>query len=314
MNRKDTQIPLVLSFTVDYFIPAATCIYSLLQHSQSVDTFHIICLLPEDLHERLKNKLKLLVGRRGYLTFLLVKDNILNGINVSKRYTAAAYYRLILTDLLPQYDKVIYMDCDIIVRNDIAQLYHTINLSEYYMAGVFEATLDFQEADTRAVGCEPGQYINSGFLIMNLAKLRSDNIKEIFLQTLKNNVLRFPDQDTVNMVCKGRILALRPYYNSIRTFFIPEYKMRFLHYYSETDWDAVQLHGTIHYTSNKPWKNYAVKFEVWWNYYHAMPAFIKQEMKKDITYWKLVCYSHFFNSYVGSSLVSLMKLIRSNVR
>jgi lipopolysaccharide biosynthesis glycosyltransferase len=233
---------------------------------------------------------------------------------VSKRYTAAAYYRLILTELLPQYDKVIYMDCDIIVRNDLARLYRTIDLDDYYMAGVFEATLDFQEKETRAVGCEPGQYINSGFLIMNLAKLRRDNIMEISLQTLKDNVFRFPDQDTINIVCKGRILALKPYYNSIRTFFIPEYKAGFLRYYSETDWETVQRHGTIHYTGNKPWKSYAVKFEVWWKYYRDMPGFIKQEMKKDITYWKLLCYSHFFNSYVGRYVGGCMKYMRRNVR
>lgn len=96
-----------------------------------------------------------------------------------------------------------------------------------YLAAVFEASMDFQLDHLKTIGCNPNEYINSGFLIMNLELMRKDNMVEKFIEASKVDYLEFPDQDVLNQLCKDRILALPPYYNSIRTFYLPQYKKFF---------------------------------------------------------------------------------------
>ena len=72
-------------------------------------------------------------------------------------------------------------------------------------------------------------------------------------------------------------MGLPPYYNSIRTFYLPQYKHFFLRRYTEQDWEAVFRHGTVHYTGAKPWNHFTVEFQVWWQYYDRLPKEIKTE-------------------------------------
>lgn len=271
-----SETPIVIAFTPNYFVPAATTILSILQHTTPSERLHIIVLLSEELPERMKDKLSILGKERVRYTYLNLQGR-LGEVYVDERYTEAASYRLLLPNLLPDYDKVIYIDCDIIVRNDIVKLYQHTHLDDNYLAGVYEAPLDFQKSRFESLGCNPKEYINSGFLLMNLAQLRKDDMVNKMLKALNVDYLEFPDQDVINQTCKGRIVALPPYYNSIRTFFLPQYKEAFTQQYSEEEWHEVQQHGTIHYTGGKPWNLFTVGFLSWWNCYEQLPQCIKEE-------------------------------------
>ena len=54
----------------------------------------------------------------------------------------------------------------------ICSTYHSIDLGMNYLAAVFEASMDFQLDHLKTIGCNPNEYINSGFLIMNLELMR----------------------------------------------------------------------------------------------------------------------------------------------
>jgi lipopolysaccharide biosynthesis glycosyltransferase len=276
MKQSENDIPLVIAFTPNYFIPAATCLLSVFENADPEEYFHVICLLSEELPERLKQKIQWVGGERARFSFLNLQGK-LPGIYVDEKYTVAASFRLLLPDLLPEYEKVMYIDCDVVVRNDLASLYRSVELENNYLAAVFEAPIDCQDEHIRKIGCDPSAYINSGFLIMNLALLRQDNRVEQFIEASKAEYLEFPDQDVLNLVCKGRIVGLPPCYNSIRTFYLPQYKHFFLRRYTEQDWEAVLLHGTVHYTGAKPWNHFTVEFKVWWQCYDRLPEEIKKE-------------------------------------
>jgi lipopolysaccharide biosynthesis glycosyltransferase len=276
MKQSENDIPLVIAFTPNYFIPAATCLLSIFEHTDTEEHFHIICLLSEELPERLKQKIQEIGGKRARFSFINLQGK-LPDIYVDEKYTVVASYRLLLPDLLPEYDKVMYIDCDVVVRNDLSTLYRSVELGNNYLAAVFEAPMDFQEEHLRQIGCDPSSYINSGFLIMNLALMRQDHLIHQFMEASKADYLEFPDQDVLNSVCKNRILSLPPYYNSIRTFYLPQYKRFFLRRYTEQEWKAVHLHGTVHYTGAKPWNHFTVEFKVWWQYYDRLPEDIKKE-------------------------------------
>ncbi|MDV3952007.1 stress protein [Elizabethkingia anophelis] len=303
-------IPIVVAFTSNYFIPAATCLYSILRHSSETEKFHVICLLTEELPERMKDKLKRLGGDRICYSFINLTGK-LHDIYIDERYTVAASYRLLLPDLLPEYNKVLYIDCDVIVRSNLAKLYKELDLGTHYLGAVFEASLDFQISYLESIGCTPGKYINSGFLVMNLSQLRQDNMVPKFLEAAKKEGLQFPDQDVLNQLCIDRILGLPPYYNSIRTFFLPQYKNDFLKYYSEEDWDKVQKHGTIHYTGGKPWNSFTIKFVEWWDYYKQLPADIKNEWnvnKKMYILYKL------YHTIIGNFLINSLQGIYRKIK
>ena len=98
----NTEIPVVIAFTPNYFVPAATCLYSILKHSRDGETFRFICLSSEELPEQMKRKIKLVGNGRGRYSFINMKGK-LHGIYINPKYTEAASYRLVLPDLLPQY-------------------------------------------------------------------------------------------------------------------------------------------------------------------------------------------------------------------
>ena len=292
------MIPLVVAFTPNYFVPAATCLYSIFENMQMEVRLHIICLLSEELPERLKQKIQQIGGECACYSFVNLKGR-LQDIYVDTKYTEAASYRLLLPDLLPEYEKVLYIDCDVIVRNDLARLYYSTELGTHYLAAVFEAPADFQIEHLKAIGCAPSEYINSGFLIMNLELMRRDDMVAKFIEASKADYLEFPDQDVLNQLCKKRILGLPPYCNSIRTFYLPQYKRFFLQKYTEQDWIEVHQHGTVHYTGAKPWNHFTVEFQLWWQYYEQLPEEIKEE-------WQINKKIRFLSGLYGTSLGTLM--------
>ncbi len=307
MTEKERSIiPIVLAFTPNYFIPACTTIKSILQRSEPADRFHIICLLSQPLSEAMKAKLQLLDKERMTCSFINLEGR-LQDIFVDNRYTVAASYRLLLPDLLPAYNKIIYVDCDIIVNNNLSELYR-LDLQDHYLAGVFEVPLDFQIAYMEALGCNLEEYMNSGFLLMDLQKMREDALVDQFMEASKVDYLQFPDQDVLNQVCKGRILGLKPYNNSIRTFFLPQYQKRFLERYSPEDLRDVNRKGNIHYTGTKPWEAFTIRFVDWWNVYETLPNEIKQEWKMNK---KLHYMAMLLNTRIGSmGLKSIQAIYR----
>ena len=220
------MIALAIAFTPNYFVQAATTLRSVLDASPD-GRFRVVCMLTEEIPQRMKDELNRLGAGRLELEYVLLKGR-LQDVYIDPRYTEAASLRLLLPELLPEQDKILYLDCDIVVRQDIAILWNETQLGDNYLAAVFEAAIEGQAERFRALGCDPARYFNSGFLLMNLAQMREEKVSERLLEACRVPYLEFPDQDALNQVCQGRVLPLSPLYNSIRTFFIPKYKPDFV--------------------------------------------------------------------------------------
>lgn len=269
------MIPLAIAFTPNYFVQAAATLRSVLDASPR-GQFRVICMLSEEIPQRMQDKLQRLGGERLTLEYILLKGRM-EGVYIDPRYTEAASLRLLLPELLPELDRILYLDCDIVVRQDLVQLWEKTDLADNYLAAIYEAAIEGQAERFRALGCDPAKYFNSGFLLMNLAQMREEKVSEKLLEACRVPYLEFPDQDALNQVCQGRVLPLSPLYNSIRTFFIPKYKADFVRQYSEPLWEQVQREATIHYTGGKPWNLFTVQFAAWWMVYDRLPEEIKAE-------------------------------------
>jgi len=276
---------LAIAFTPNYYVPAATMLRSLLDSSPQ-GLFRVVCLVNEEIPKNLRDELIWMGDGRLSFEYVDMKGK-LKEIYIDPRYTEAASFRLLLPELLPQYKSIVYIDCDVIVRQDIDELYNNISLKDNYIAAVYEAPIENQAERFKALGCDPNKYFNSGFLIMNLEKMREDKVSEKLVEACKVPYLEFPDQDALNKICQGHVLSLDPVYNGIRTFFLPQYKADFLKQYSEEQWDAVQKSGTIHYTGGKPWDILTVQFDKWWRTYESLPYQIREQwIPPKYWFWK----------------------------
>ena len=296
------MIPLAIAFTPNYFVQAATLLRSVLDASPN-GRFRVVCLLSEELPDRMKDKLAWLDEERLSLEFIPLKGR-LEGVYIDPRYTEAASLRLLLPELLPDLDCIIYLDCDIIVRQDLSLLWQETELGDNYMGVIYEAAIEGQAERFRAIGCDPVRYFNSGFLLMNLAQMRKEKVSEKLLEACRVPYLEFPDQDALNQVCLGRVLPLSPLYNSIRTFFIPKYKPDFVRQYGEGLWEQVQTDATIHYTGGKPWNLFTVQFAAWWQVYDTLPA----EIKAEWTPGRMARFWKFYRTPLGRILDAVRNL------
>ena len=118
-------VPIVFAFDNNLVLPACICISSLLMNAKE-DIFYDIFILHSskvDLHkeqlDELPNHFK--CCRIQYR----VVDNTFDQAFEIRGITAATYYRLLIPELIPEYDKVIYADVDIIFRMDLSELYNT---------------------------------------------------------------------------------------------------------------------------------------------------------------------------------------------
>lgn len=112
----------------------------------------------------------------------------------------ATYYRLKLSELLPKVDRVIYLDCDVIVRKSLSELFDT-DMEDKYIAGIIDSRVKYKPKwkDTK--------YINAGVLLMDLGKIRRDGIEDKFAQYAKDNIdnIKAGDQDIINFTLDGEI-------------------------------------------------------------------------------------------------------------
>jgi lipopolysaccharide biosynthesis glycosyltransferase/glycosyltransferase involved in cell wall biosynthesis len=124
-------------------------------------------------------------------------------------YSPEMYYRLLIPEILEMYEKVIYLDCDLVVNRSLHELYE-IDISRNYLGGVQNFCNDSMLKWIRdKLGLNPDNYVNSGVLLFNTEAFNSNNLKDKCLGFLGNNAfLVRPDQDMLNSVCKDHIKIL----------------------------------------------------------------------------------------------------------
>jgi lipopolysaccharide biosynthesis glycosyltransferase len=128
------------------------------------------------------------------------------------------YYRLFIASLFPQYDKIVYLDCDLVVLGDISKMYCT-DLGDNIFAAAPEqfvrGTDAFRRYAKEALGVNPDAYVNAGVLVINLDMFRKNHIEEKFIQLITEYDfdLLDPDQAYLNYLCEGKIYELSKAWN-----------------------------------------------------------------------------------------------------
>lgn len=283
-------VPIAFAFDNNLVMPACICISSLMMNAKK-DTFYDIFILHSASENLNKSDLDRIPEfyKNCRIQYREV-GNEFDGAFEIRGITTPAYYRLLIPELIPEYDKVLYSDVDVIFRMDLYELY-SIDLRENYIAATRDLGLNLGKDGRKYIDSMSdlhcGDYIQSGFIILNSAQINKDGLVPKFKLVAKRN-LKYQDQDTLNIVCYGKILYLSLEYNMTDySFFyaLKEKEMLKDLYDNNTIDNAIQF-GNLHFNGHKPWKKYCVNFDIWWEYYRKSP-FYDEKFYFDFFYNKL---------------------------
>jgi len=260
MENNLPVIPIFFAVDDEYVPFLAVALVSLIENS-SKKYYYSIKVLYTNISE--DNKQKILKYSKENVSIEFVDlnyyiDNIKDKLYTRDYYSKTTYFRLFLPNLYPQYDKVIYLDSDIVVLGDIAELYN-VDITDKLLAAAPDDAVQskrvFQEYVERVVGTVSyKKYFNAGILVMNLDEMRKIDFQTKFLYllgTIKFTVAQ--DQDYLNRLCKGRIKLISDNWNKMPIF------------ESEGGEDEIKL---IHFNmAYKPWHFEDIMYqEYFWKY------------------------------------------------
>lgn len=185
-----------ICFNLDekYVFPCKVLIQSILKHTKEEITFHFIGITERDM----ATNMKCVFYPNPDLSFFAEEN-----LGDYYYFSQAAMYRLLIPFMI-ETDKALYMDIDMIVRDDIKKLYDT----EVKYVGAVIDPCDIQHKTRLNTGSE--WYYNSGLILFNSKSIRKDfpNYKDLILKAQKDYVLELKDQDIFNIVFKDNITTL----------------------------------------------------------------------------------------------------------
>ena len=204
---------------------------------------------------------------------------------IDRHLSIAAYWRYFLPYIIPNIEKIVYIDCDTIICDDIQKLYN-IDIRNNFIAGCVDIAVnqcdfgDFKLAKDKLSLFdfnEFSKYINSGVLVINIKKWKEERISEKLLDISKQNKFIFHDQDALNIICKDKIYYLSERWN-FTTHVAPEiYSISTQNNMQNRilNWDI----GIIHYPGKfKPWNSYqGLLVNIWFMYANINPFFCNEK-------------------------------------
>ena len=206
---------------------------------------------------------------------------------VSARWPLSAFTRLYAGELLPDtIDKVLYLDCDTIIKGNLSEL-DSWNVSGKVFWGIKDCIGKEYKKNIGIGSDTDGLYVNAGVLLINLQELRKVSIKEILSAYMSQyeKLINYADQDVLNGAFIGAIGVLPPQYDVMTIAATYSYKdivrlRKPTNYYSEQELaEAIRNPVIIHYTTNmrmiRPWYT---------NTNHPYADFFKKYMQ--ISPWK----------------------------
>lgn len=260
MENNLEVIPIFFAIDDGYMPFLAVALESLIENS-SKKYYYSIKILYTNISEENKKKINKYKRENVNIEFVDLNyyiEKLKDKLYTRDYYTNTTYFRLFIANLYPQYNKAIYLDSDIVVLGDIAELYNQDigdNLIAAAPDDVIQTIKVFQEYAEKVVGvADYRNYFNAGILLMNLDEFRKYNFQNKFLyllETIKFTVAQ--DQDYLNRLCKGKVKIIDKAWDTmpVGTGTLEEKDLKIIHYN----------------LADKPWHYDNIKYkEYFWKY------------------------------------------------
>ncbi|MBP3686953.1 MAG: glycosyltransferase [Alphaproteobacteria bacterium] len=222
MKKQKNKQAINLCFICDenYALPTCVTIESL-KINKSKHSEYNIYILAQNLSQNSITKLKNLQSVDMLIN--IIDDYSIQidmeKINIERHVSIAALTKFFIPNILKSINKVIYLDSDILIQNDLYELYNT-KIEDYYAGVVMDTmTICGKNGHLKKMNFPWKAYFNSGVLLLNLKKLREDNITDKLMYYRLNGYNHFMDQDALNVVLGGKVKYLSIRYNLLNVYF-----------------------------------------------------------------------------------------------
>ncbi len=170
-------------------------------------------VIHRDLDETDMRRIRALENGNTSISFIRFDAGLLNGSPTTSRYPLEIYFRLFAPILLEKnIDRILYLDVDTICINSLVELYNT-DIEDYYFAGCTHTKRMLTRINAIRLGMGSGSkacYINTGVMLMNLSRLRSEWDPDRIFAFIRDRGQTFvlPDQDIIMALYGSRIRLL----------------------------------------------------------------------------------------------------------
>ena len=294
--KSNNNIPIILSADKNYAPYLSVLIKSIIDNAQTSNNYDIIVLEENILLQQKEKILKMNNSKNVLIRFYNIA-NLLKGktFPINDYFSKETYFRIFIADLLPLYTKIIYLDVDMIVTKDLANLYQmdisnnilaaTINYSTVWkiFKNVTVKGKNLRKYFTEELKLkDPYKYIQAGVMLLNLKKMRKIKFFDRFMQKLNEikNPL-FVDQDIINAIAQDDIKFISQKWNVEWMVPLDVYNCpsNFLIKYNESLTDPYIIHFD---GSGKAWGYPSGRFaDLWW-YYARQTPFYEEILYKNL--------------------------------
>lgn len=285
MKKENNNIPVFFCCNDKYAVPMAVSLTSIVANTKSFINFYIVCNnIPRcviDNIEKLKKTFKNFT-----INYINVDIGILEKLPQIEWYSINMYLRFLIPELKPELERVLYLDCDIIVKDDIQKLFD-IELADNVLAAVpiekcmiKEYNIENHIKDIN-LDSNTHKYFNSGLLLINCKKWMENGFTRKLFKVIENkgSLFKFPDQDALNLVFENNYMELDKRFNLD------------INYIKNEDKNGNRLINDIfliHYSGReKPWHTKNVFLSNYFYAYSKLTPF-HSEIMEEIKYKKII--------------------------
>lgn len=209
------RIEIACAVERDYVPHSAAMLLSALDNRAGAEVL-IHFMHPPELPAGQREALAAMVEREGgRVSFVEVADEAVAGFPIVGFTRKATWYRVFLPELVPEADRVLYFDADLVVLDDLSRLWDT-ELGDHLLAAVTNLHQWDHAGRPEAIGLPEGvEYFNAGVMVLDLARMRAEGTSAELREFIRANAkrLEWRDQDALNLVLGERRLALHPRWN-----------------------------------------------------------------------------------------------------
>ena len=277
-----------------YVMPTVVTVKSLIENIHLLpDERLIVHICTFSLNSENKAILRKLNSDNASVEILEVDQNAFQKkielVGQKSHVTHTSLIKFELPNLFLNIDNMLYLDSDIVIKRDINELFN-INLSDYYMAASAEFWKYLNGVWNGYKVSEIDFYFNSGVMMMNLKKMREDNLTQSLwdakLTGLNDPSRKTMDQDSLNDVCAKKTLPLSIKWN-FNTAFSNDVDLKLINQVFNERYNSFEELfedvRVIHYVGKeeKPWKYENAIFRELWDSYYLKAGFNINELTRE---------------------------------
>ncbi|MDR0963983.1 MAG: glycosyltransferase family 8 protein [Clostridium sp.] len=285
-EKRNVAICIVSS---DEYSPfAGIVVHSIIANASEGNNYDIV-ILSDNMTVANHRRLRGLAGERKNISIRIINiERLISGLNFYTwaHFTTKSYYRLLVPDLFSEYEKVVYLDSDIVVNNDIAEMF-AYDLDGFYMGAAYDTHIvgvcqQKPDHEQKAYNREtlkmenPEEYFQAGVSLYNIAAIRRDYAEGYLIEQASKHNLRWLDQDLVNMLFHKKIKRLPAKWNvmvanipgDVREYFMDEDILR---EYIEARLDPYIIHYVGH--AIPCFTDTPDLYDIFWHYARQTPYY-----------------------------------------